>query len=188
MVLDVLRLLAKGLDAAKEAGKKLLSGMPLALWRRGLDDSPAQALPVSCRGCAPTIGVAACLSIYSNRLVPALDAAASDPETGEITPLPERRVRPGFASGLRTRWRSVTKGMKKTSYRGYRFPPEIKQQAIWLYLRFTLSLRDVEDLLAERGILVLRDRSAPTTLISARTHRAFRALAMNMWREAVAVV
>jgi transposase-like protein len=38
--------------------------------------------------------------------------------------------------------------MKKISYRGYRFPPEIIQQAIWLYLRFTLSLRDVEDLLA----------------------------------------
>jgi hypothetical protein len=70
MVLDVLRLLAKGSDAAKEAGKKLLSGMPLALWRRGFDDSPAQALPVSCRGCAPTIGVAACFSIYSNRLCP----------------------------------------------------------------------------------------------------------------------
>ena len=32
--------------------------------------------------------------------------------------------------------------------------PEIIQQAIWLYLRFTLSLRDVEDLLAERGIAV----------------------------------
>ena len=36
----------------------------------------------------------------------------------------------------------------------YRFPPEIIQQTIWLYLQFTLSLRDVEDLLAERGILV----------------------------------
>ena len=44
--------------------------------------------------------------------------------------------------------------MKKISYRGYRFPPEIIQQAIWLYLRFTLSLRDVEDLVAERGIMV----------------------------------
>ena len=44
--------------------------------------------------------------------------------------------------------------MKKISYRGYRFPPEIIQQAIWLYLPFTLSLRDVEDLLAERGIMV----------------------------------
>src|SRR6202045_1018636 len=40
------------------------------------------------------------------------------------------------------------------SYSGYRFPPEIIQQAIWLYVRFTLSFRDVEDLLAERGITV----------------------------------
>src|ERR1700709_1785676 len=42
--------------------------------------------------------------------------------------------------------------MTKLSYAGYRFPPEVIRQAIWLYLRFTLSLRDVEDLLAERGI------------------------------------
>src|ERR1700734_3406469 len=42
--------------------------------------------------------------------------------------------------------------MEKISYAGYRFPPEIIPQAIWLYLRFTLSLRDVEDLLAERGV------------------------------------
>ena len=44
--------------------------------------------------------------------------------------------------------------MKKISCGGYRFPPEIIQQAIWLYLRFTLSFRDIEDLLAERGITV----------------------------------
>src|SRR6516162_6958231 len=44
--------------------------------------------------------------------------------------------------------------MNKIIYSGYRFTPEIIQQAIWLYLRFTLSLRDVEDLLAERGIAV----------------------------------
>jgi putative transposase len=42
--------------------------------------------------------------------------------------------------------------MKQTGYAGYHFPPEIIQQAIWLYLRFTLSFRDVEDLLAQRGI------------------------------------
>ena len=41
--------------------------------------------------------------------------------------------------------------MKKISYGGYRSPPEIIHQAIWLYLRFTLSFRDVDDLLAERG-------------------------------------
>ena len=44
--------------------------------------------------------------------------------------------------------------MTKISYSGYRFPPEIIQQAIWLYVRFTLSFRDVEDLLAEREIVV----------------------------------
>jgi putative transposase len=42
--------------------------------------------------------------------------------------------------------------MKKISYKGYRFPPEIIQQAIWLYLRFILSFHDVVDLFAERGI------------------------------------
>src|SRR5436189_3053586 len=41
--------------------------------------------------------------------------------------------------------------MAPPSYRRHRFPPEIIQHAIWLYLRFTLSYRDVEDLLAERG-------------------------------------
>ena len=44
--------------------------------------------------------------------------------------------------------------MAKINYSGYRFPPVIIQQAIWLYARFTLSFRDVEDLLAERGIAV----------------------------------
>src|SRR6266540_5810575 len=44
--------------------------------------------------------------------------------------------------------------MSRISYRGYRFPPDIIQRAVWLYFRFTLSFRDVEDLLAERGIEV----------------------------------
>jgi transposase-like protein len=64
-------------------------------------------------------------------------------------------------TGIVTRFRacgpsggSVAKAMQKVSYSGYRFRPEIIQQAIWLYLRFTLSFRDVEDLLAERGIAV----------------------------------
>jgi len=39
-------------------------------------------------------------------------------------------------------------------YHGYRFPPEIISHAVWLYFRFSLSFRDVEDLLAERGITV----------------------------------
>jgi len=39
-------------------------------------------------------------------------------------------------------------------YKRHRFPPEIIQYAVWLYHRFNLSHRDIEDLLAERGITV----------------------------------
>ncbi len=42
--------------------------------------------------------------------------------------------------------------MKNISYKRHRFPPEIIQNAVWLYFRFPLSYRNVEDLLAERGI------------------------------------
>ncbi len=42
----------------------------------------------------------------------------------------------------------------RSPYHGYRFPPEIIAHAVWLYFRFHLSFRDVEDLLAERGISV----------------------------------
>jgi putative transposase len=40
------------------------------------------------------------------------------------------------------------------SYKRHRFPPEIIAHAVWLYFRFALSYRDVEELLAERGVLV----------------------------------
>ena len=45
--------------------------------------------------------------------------------------------------------------MNKTNqmYRGHRFPSEIISHSIWLYHRFCLSFRDIEDLLAERGIV-----------------------------------
>ena len=42
--------------------------------------------------------------------------------------------------------------MKPISFKRYRFPPEIIRHAIWLYARFTLSFRDVEEMLAERGL------------------------------------
>jgi transposase-like protein len=42
--------------------------------------------------------------------------------------------------------------MDKLSYRRHRFPSIVIQQAIWLYSRFALSYRDVENMLAERGI------------------------------------
>jgi hypothetical protein len=44
--------------------------------------------------------------------------------------------------------------VKQISYKRHRFPPTIIRHAVWLYLRFTPSLQDIEDLLAERGIEV----------------------------------
>ena len=44
--------------------------------------------------------------------------------------------------------------MRRSRYYGHRFPPEIISYAIWVYHRFCLSVRDVEDLLAERGIIL----------------------------------
>ena len=42
----------------------------------------------------------------------------------------------------------------KTLYAGHRFPPELISYTVWLYFRFPLSLRMVEELLAARGIVV----------------------------------
>lgn len=43
------------------------------------------------------------------------------------------------------------------TYKRHRFPPDIISYAVWLYFRFNLSHRDIEDLLAERGIIVSRE-------------------------------
>jgi transposase-like protein len=42
--------------------------------------------------------------------------------------------------------------MAPLCYRRHRFPAEIIQHAIWLYVRFALSYRDVKEVLAERGL------------------------------------
>ncbi|MFQ3324404.1 MAG: putative transposase [Pseudomonadales bacterium] len=43
------------------------------------------------------------------------------------------------------------------TYKRHRFPPDIISYAVWVYYRFDLSYRDVEDLLAERGVIVSRE-------------------------------
>ncbi len=42
--------------------------------------------------------------------------------------------------------------MRRLSFKRHRFPPDIIRHSIWLYARFTLSYRDVEEMLAERGL------------------------------------
>ena len=48
----------------------------------------------------------------------------------------------------------MTKAKHSGALKGHRFPPEVIAYAVWSYFRFPLSLRDVEDLLAARGIIV----------------------------------
>ena len=98
------------------------------------------------------------------------------------------------------------------SYARHHVPPSVIQHAVWLYLRFCLSLRDGEDLLAERGLdlsyetvrcwvaklgpLYAAQRflsahpavytcfNAQRHLISQRTLRTFRGHASQQWRRA----
>ena len=42
--------------------------------------------------------------------------------------------------------------MRAISYKRHQFPADVIRQAVWLYFRFTLSFRDVEEMLAQRGI------------------------------------
>jgi hypothetical protein len=45
-------------------------------------------------------------------------------------------------------------GTETPSYRGFRFPAEIISHCVWLYHRFPLSFRDVEEMMLQRGVTV----------------------------------
>jgi transposase-like protein len=61
--------------------------------------------------------------------------------------------------------------MNKNAYRGHRFPPAIIQVTVWMYARFTLSLRDVEELLAERGLDISYETVRPSVSAMGGTDR-----------------
>ena len=50
---------------------------------------------------------------------------------------------------------------RRSPYYGHRFPPEIISHAVWLYYRFGISFRDVEDLLSKRGVVVSYETIRP---------------------------
>jgi putative transposase len=52
---------------------------------------------------------------------------------------------------------SAAEPADRSPYRGYRFPPEIIAPSVWLCFQFHRSFRDVQDLLAERGVVVSQD-------------------------------
>src|ERR1700690_1563482 len=66
-----------------------------------------------------------------------------------------RRVRSGGeGGGMRSRRSRSIPAFSRSAFAGFRFPPEIIVLALRWYLRYGLSYRDVEELLAERGIEV----------------------------------
>jgi putative transposase len=76
--------------------------------------------------------------------------------------------------------------MTTISYDRHRFPPDVIRHAVWLYLRFTLSYRDVEELLASRGLDVsyetVRRWALKFGLKFARSLRACRPRPSDRWR------
>ena len=77
--------------------------------------------------------------------------------------------------------------MSKVSYARHRFPPVVIQHAVWLYLQFSLSYRDVEDLLAERGIVASYETVRRWALKFGRTYAArIRRRGIAGWREIAA--
>jgi putative transposase len=56
------------------------------------------------------------------------------------------------------------------NYKGYRFPPEIISHCIWLYFRFSLSFRDIEEMMAERGIILTYETIRQWTLKFGQTY------------------
>jgi putative transposase len=48
----------------------------------------------------------------------------------------------------------MSNSKRSGAFKGHRFPPNVIACAVWAYFRFAMSLRDVEDLLAERGVTV----------------------------------
>ena len=84
--------------------------------------------------------------------------------------------------------------MALISYARHQFPPVVIQHAVWLYLRFTLSYRDVEDLLAERGLDISYETIRRWVLkfgtVFARGLRARRPRPSSQWHldEMVAVI
>jgi transposase-like protein len=79
----------------------------------------------------------------------------------------------------------LSETMKPISYSRHRFPPDVIRHAVWLYFRFTMSFRDVEDLMAERGIELSYETIRRWTLkfgrLFARNLRRSRARPTGRW-------
>jgi len=79
----------------------------------------------------------------------------------------------------------MSKAKHSGSFKGHRFPRDVIAYAVWAYFRFAMSLRDVEDLLAERSVIVsyesIRAWVAKFGSRSAKTVRRDRPAPSGKW-------
>ena len=72
-------------------------------------------------------------------------------------------------------------------YKGHRFPEAVISHAVWLYYRFSLSFREVEEVLAARGVIVSHETIRQWCLkfpsSYAKNYRAFRDRAFTIWQQ-----
>ncbi|GAC1358985.1 MAG: hypothetical protein NVSMB38_42390 [Ktedonobacteraceae bacterium] len=55
-------------------------------------------------------------------------------------------------------------------YKGYRFPSEIIEHSVWLYFRFSLTLRDIEEMMAQRAVVLNSEKIRQWGLKFGRTY------------------
>ena len=68
-------------------------------------------------------------------------------------------------------------------YKGFRFPPEIISHAVWLYFRFSLGFRDIEEILAQRGITVTYETVHQWGLKLADLYQRTASSPSSLWRQ-----
>ena len=73
-------------------------------------------------------------------------------------------------------------------YYRHRFPPEIISHAVWLYHRFCLSCSNVEDLLAERGVVVLKSQQAEPLRLVTDKLESYSAAQVRVSRSSAAIL
>jgi putative transposase len=71
--------------------------------------------------------------------------------------------------------------------KGFRFPPEIIGHAVWLYFHFSLSVRDVEEIMAERGVMLTYETIRQWCLKFEQTYANELRRFMRLFGEALAI-